>query len=724
MARKKTKKTRKTKRKNMTKKEKNIFQDIHPEVQKNISIIFFLALAIIFILACFGQAGPWGNKFYIFFDTLFGWGYYLLPIVSFLIAFSFILPDERKLWKTTLLSALFFVISGLGLIDILSPANGGLTGQLIGLLEKPFGKIVSIIITGSITSGSLLIILNKPLHFMKLFKRTKNKFSDENFENKNKKIEFKISSPVDDEEDEESELKEESEKKERNSLKNLENKKDNNNEEKVENKEIEETDKIENFFSLGNKKTSGNYNEPPLSIFISKSKKPTSGDLKANANIIRRTLDSFGIQVDMGEVQIGPTVTRYTLKPAEGVKLSRITGLSSDLALALAAHPIRIEAPIPGKSLVGIEVPNKSAAIVRLGSILAKKDFKKTTPLTFILGRGVNGDPVFADIAKMPHVLIAGATGSGKSICIHTLLLSLLYKNSPDDLKLIMIDPKRVELSIYDDIPHLISPVITKNKKAVGALKWAINEMDRRYEVLLEEGVRDIKSYNSKNNKNMPYILIVIDELADLMASYGREVEGAIVRLAQMSRAVGIHLAVSTQRPSVEVITGLIKANITSRIALQVASGIDSRTIIDTSGAEKLLGNGDLLFVSSDSSKLQRIQGSFVTEKEIKDAVSYIKKNNELQNDEDFDIEEESKVSSPSIDFDKIESDEGKDELFEEAIQIVKESEKGSASLLQRKLRVGYARAARILDEMEQEGIVGPAKGSKAREVYLNKEEE
>jgi S-DNA-T family DNA segregation ATPase FtsK/SpoIIIE len=303
--------------------------------------------------------------------------------------------------------------------------------------------------------------------------------------------------------------------------------------------------------------------------------------------------------------------------------------LNSDLALALAAHPIRIEAPIPGKSLVGIEVPNKAAALVRLGSLMNYPEFNTSGPLGFILGRDVSGEPIFANIEKMPHMLVAGATGSGKSILVHSLLTSLLYKNSPQTLKMVLIDPKRVELSIYDGIPHLISPVITDNKKAVGVLKWAISEMERRYDLLQKAGSRDIKSYNTANPADaLPFVLIGIDEMADLMTSYGREVEGSIVRLAQMARATGIHLLLATQRPSVEVITGLIKANITSRVALQVASQIDSRTILDTSGAEKLLGHGDLLFISAELSKPKRIQGAYITEEEIRAVANFVRDNN------------------------------------------------------------------------------------------------
>jgi S-DNA-T family DNA segregation ATPase FtsK/SpoIIIE len=435
-------------------------------------------------------------------------------------------------------------------------------------------------------------------------------------------------------------------------------------------------------------------------------------------------------------------VTRYTLKPAEGMKLSRITALSSDLALSLAAHPIRIEAPIPGKSLVGIEVPNKAAALVRLGSLMNYPDFQKSGALGFVLGRDVSGEPNFASIEKMPHLLVAGATGSGKSIFMHSILISLLYKNSPQTLKLVLIDPKRVELSIYEGIPHLVSPVITENKKAAGVFRWAINEMERRYETLQKAGCRDIKSYNAANaSEPLPYILIAIDELADLMASFGREVEGSIVRLAQMARATGIHLLLATQRPSVEVITGLIKANITARVAFQVASQIDSRTILDTPGAEKLLGHGDLLFLSAEISKPKRIQGAFVTEEEIKRVTSFIRENNKgdeavAASSVRFDpaggsghgvTEEQAAglVSRPQSfdDFMSNDTDDG-DDLFDEALAVVAEAKKASASLLQRRLKVGYARAARLLDLMESAGYIGPGDGAKPRDVDIEKIDE
>jgi S-DNA-T family DNA segregation ATPase FtsK/SpoIIIE len=455
-----------------------------------------------------------------------------------------------------------------------------------------------------------------------------------------------------------------------------------------------------------------------LSLLRSSVEKPTSGDLRANANIIKRTLESFGISVEMGEINIGPKVTRYTLKPAEGVKLSRLTALNQDLALALASHPIRIEAPIPGKSLVGIEVPNKASAIVRLGSLMSYPEFSAAGNLGFVLGRDVTGEPLFANLEKMPHVLIAGSTGSGKSIMIHSLLVSLLFKNSPSTLRLILIDPKRVELSLYANLPHLIAPVITESKKALGVFRWAVEEMDRRYEILLSAASRDIQSYNKKfPDENLPYIVIVIDELADLMTTYGREVEGTIVRLAQMARATGIHLVLSTQRPSVEVVTGLIKANITARIALQLPSQVDSRTVLDTSGAEKLLGGGDMLFVSSDFSKPRRIQGAFLSEEEVTKVTGFIRDNNKnfSENEEEIKLDNGSNLEMFA------ESGGGDDdELLNDAVRVVAEAKKASASLLQRRLKVGYARAARLLDIMESKGIIGPGEGAKPREVYID----
>jgi len=429
----------------------------------------------------------------------------------------------------------------------------------------------------------------------------------------------------------------------------------------------------------------------------------------------------------MGEVHVGPSITQYTLKPAEGVKLSRITNLASNLGLALAAHPLRIEAPIPGRSLVGIEVPNKSIAFVGLRSLLGELAEKKDYILGFALGRDVTGRAVFADLVHMPHLLIAGSTGAGKSVTIHSLLLGLLFRNPPELLRLLLMDPKRVELAYYNAIPHLVTPVVTEAKKAIQALRWAVKEMDRRYGALQQAGARDIGSYNADaaNEDVMPYLVIVIDELADLMAAYQREVESSIVRLAQMARAVGIHLIVSTQRPSVEVITGLIKANITTRIALQVASHIDSRTILDRAGAEKLLGRGDMLYMAGDVAKPQRVQGVFVSDGEVKKVAHYLQGLKEEREDaaeeEDADIFADGLLAGSSGGG---ESADMGDELYEEARHLVVESGKASTSLLQRRFRLGYARAARLIDMLEERGVVGPGEGAKPREILISRGED
>ena len=410
------------------------------------------------------------------------------------------------------------------------------------------------------------------------------------------------------------------------------------------------------------------------------SEKPTIGDLRANANIIKRTLEGFGIPVEMGEITCRSGCYPLHLKPAEGVKLSEITSLSQDLAMTLASHPIRMS-PIPGKSLVGIEVPNKAAALVRLGSLVSSPEFQNANPLSFVLGRDIDGKPIFSDIGKCPTFLLPARQARGKALSFTPFLISLLYKNSPATLKLILIDPKRVELSSYEGMPHLIAPVITENKLAINVFRWAIQEMDRRYQTLLKAGNRDIQSYNAQAEEPLPYILIVIDELADLMATYGREVEGLIIRLAQMARATGLHLVVSTQRPSVEVVTGLIKANITCRIALQVASQIDSRTILDTAGAEKLLGRGDLLFISSDFSKPKRIQSCYVSEEEIKKVTNFVKTNNKPETTEQ---EPENELSLPDDDqnqkpafniFNQLPEDD-EDELLNQALEIVRVAKK------------------------------------------------
>lgn len=478
------------------------------------------------------------------------------------------------------------------------------------------------------------------------------------------------------------------------------------------------------------------YSLPPTDLLLSDVGRATPGDIGAGAVIIKKTLQNFGIQVEMSEVNVGPTVTQYTLKPAEGVKLSKITALSNDLALALAAHPIRIEAPIPGRSLVGIEVPNKARARVGLRELIENPDFQKAAPLTVVLGRDVSGNPFFADLVKMPHLLVAGSTGSGKTVSLNSLILSLIYKNAPSALRFILIDPKRVEFSAYAGLPHLLSPVIFDPGQTINVLKWLIGEMERRFDVLSDAKTRDIASYNSRVSESqeiMPYIVLIIDELADLMAARGREVEAGIVRLAQMARAVGIHLVVATQRPSVEVITGLIKANITSRITFQVASQVDSRTVLDTSGAEKLLGSGDMLYLSPELGKPRRLQSAFVSEKEVKKVVDWLKEKDPrakeretekiiLENHLAQDLRKT--IEQPSAEFADFNTQESQDPLFEQAKREVILAKKASASLLQRRLRIGYARAARLLDMLQERGMVGPGEGAKPRQVYLPDEKE
>ena len=681
-----------------SKQKKGEITPLHPDTMKSIWFVILFGLAIIFILAGTGQAGPIGNGFYGFFGKLFGWGYWLLPALSLLVGFVSLASDRRKLLGSVLMGGIIFILSALGLIDIISPGNGGWAGIAVGALKIPFGTPASVVITITALVVSFLVIVNRPLKLNLL-----------NGKKDNEEDELEINIP------EEPPAAPKNEK----NLPTGGKKENSPPASGEENLVIESKMEMPKTGVLA--RPIKNYVAPPLDLLTSTTEKPTIGDLRANANVIKRTLDGFGIPVEMGEINVGPTVTRYTLKPAEGIKLSRITALSQDLAMSLAAHPIRIEAPIPGKSLVGIEVPNKAAAVVRLGSLLLYPDSKKSGQLSFALGRNVSGEPIFKDIEKMPHLLVAGATGSGKSIMIHSIIMSLLYKNSPDMLRFIMIDPKRVELSIYNGIPHLLSPVITENKKSIAVLRWAIQEMDRRYKLLLGEGSRDITSYNKSGKNSLPYLVIVIDELADLMTSYGHEVEGSIIRLAQMARATGIHLIVSTQRPSVEVITGLIKANITSRIALQVASQIDSRTILDAAGAEKLLGSGDALFTSAELSKPLRVQGAYLTEEEIKKVTEFIKKNNESA-DEGINVSGNNgtgEETSVNLNFDDFDTD-GADELLEEAIETVRAAKKASASLLQRRLKVGYARAARLLDIMEEKGIIGPGDGAKPREVFYN----
>ena len=473
-----------------------------------------------------------------------------------------------------------------------------------------------------------------------------------------------------------------------------------------------------------------NYEFPPIELLAEGKETNIKGGKKVvtdTATKLQKTLYSFGVSAKVENVSVGPAITRYELKPAEGVRVSKIANLADDIALNLAAESIRIEAPIPGKQAVGIEIPNKEKEMVHLRDIIDTDEFRDNkSKLAFALGKDVAGTEVVADIAKMPHVLIAGSTGSGKSVCINTLIASIIYKAKPSEVKLVMIDPKVVELSVYNGIPHLLIPVVTDPKKAAGALAWAVQEMVNRYSLFATKGVRDIKGYNEAVEEageggKLPQIVVIIDELADLMMVAAKDVEDAICRLAQMARAAGMHLVIATQRPSVDVITGLIKANIPSRIAFAVSSGVDSRTILDSVGAENLLGKGDMLFAPVGASKPTRIQGAFISDKEVEKIVDFVKSNGEAKYNEDI-LESIENANKTDKEIEEDGEDDDTDPFLMDAIDMVVETGQASASFIQRRFKVGYARAGRIIDQMEQRGIISGYQGSKPREVLMSKE--
>ena len=678
----------------------------------------------VFIFAFTNSAGSIGNNVEDFFAFLFGYSVYIIPAVFLLAALLLLWKNNPYLNKEKyiiILSTAFIleVSSIFGIAELKSigvedfqfgyVGPGGLIGYALPwVIMKGFGFWVTFSILVVLAAITLIILLDP------LFKKIKEKRDNyEEYEEEKDVPEIKIK----------------------------EKKKNFNIPLTLKfNKKKEEEPKKEEEVKVVKRKTYAPYEAPPISILSSKVEKPESGDIKANSVQIKRTLHNFGIPVEMDEVNVGPTVSQYTLKPAEGVKLSKITNLATNLALDLATPSIRIEAPIPGRALVGIEIPNKKRVAVGLRELLSAKEFKSSdSPLLFALGKDVRGDLVYADLADMPHLLVAGTTGSGKSICLNCIILSLIYRNGPDDMKFVMIDPKKVEFPVFDPINHLLCPVISDADKTIIALKWLVGEMERRFDVLKAAGNRDILTYNKswkEGMEKMPYIVVVIDELADLMMARGKEIESYVVRLAQKARAVGIHLILATQRPSVEVITGLIKANISSRIGLKVTSQIDSRTMLDSVGAEKLLGRGDLLFKTKDTASLRRIQGPFVSESEIKDVVDFIearKVKEEFDNPEGYlELERESDGSlasvleevsgSPEAQMDEFLSNE--DPLYNQAKQIVLQTRKASTSYIQRKLGVGYARAARLIDSLEERGIVGPQEGSRQREVYGSSEED
>jgi len=727
----------------------SFFGGLSSEIRHSVIAILFFVIGIFFSVAPWGYAGLLGGKVYNGFEYLLGVGYFALPLLLFLLGISFFRESRPNIAMTAGLGAFLFLFSILGLVNIFSGGmSGGILGQLVSTpLVRLFDTYIATLFLIAFLAISFLVMFNaRPNFSAMLFWRKKDGDEGEHSgQEEQGEQEIQI---LEEQKEAYTEKEEEKPTKLAQVVAKIK-------------KEISPADESGISF---NQVMNTTYVPPPLSLLEGDRGKPGVGDIKANANIIKRTLGQYGITVEMDEVSIGPSVTRYALKPAEGVKLARIVGLQNELSYALAAHPIRIEAPIPGQSLVGIEVPNSTKTVVGLKTLFSSDEFQEShKPLLVALGRGVSGKLYYADLAKMPHVLIAGATGSGKSVTIHAVVNSLLYRNGPEAMRFIMIDPKRVELTLYNKIPHLLTPVITDAKKAILALKWAAKEMDRRYNILEAESVRDISSYHKNilepalklvgsgkgkgvGNKGrvlnansqgptlgadtdagmperMPYIVIILDELADIMQAYPRELESAIVRLAQMSRAVGIHLILSTQRPSVNVITGLIKANVPARVALQVSSQIDSRTILDASGAEKLLGAGDMLYISGELSKPTRIQSAFMSETEVKAVVKYLA-NMPTEGLPDTD---EINLSSGSISnerdsifsssFDEEEAGNDDDDLYEDARLIVIEAGKASTSYLQRRLKVGYARAARLVDMLEERGVIGPGDGAKAREV-------
>lgn len=464
---------------------------------------------------------------------------------------------------------------------------------------------------------------------------------------------------------------------------------------------------------------------PPLSLLSDKQDKADAGNVTANAEIIKDTFGNFNINVEVEGANVGPRVTQYTIKPPTGVKLSKLTALEDNLKLDLAANSIRMEAPIPGKRSVGVEVPNVKAATVTLHGLLSSPEWRElTSPLGFVIGKDIAGNPVVGNLDSMPHLLIAGQTGSGKSVMINTLLTSLLYRNSPADMKLILVDPKQVEMAPYADIPHLLAPVITEPEKCISALKWAVAEMERRLKAFAEVGKRNIGEYNNvKKEEGMPYIVIVIDELADLMMMAARDVEALIVRLAQKARASGIHLVIATQRPSVDVITGLIKANVPARIAFTVVSQVDSRTIIDQVGAEKLLGRGDSLFSIPEFPKPKRVQGALISDNETQKVCDFLRTQRPPNYDEEV-ISQPVQLNGRGGVVAQMDGGDMDDDMWKDAVQVVIDSRKASTSLLQRKLRIGYGRASRMMDMMEEQGIIGPADGAKPREVLVGSADE
>lgn len=729
MAKKKSTRSRKSSR-----KSEAVQHTLPTGFWSQVAAFVLIAFSLLLVVSWFGAGGPafnWIRDASI--DTI-GYATYVLPIISVYVAVAVFRVEKNKLPAVMKFASLLLVVWFASLFGLLRQDGQASTGGVIGdtmnslmlsLVNIPVGAFIYFLLI-IITS---LFVLQKNIGdvlmaFVQLFKRDRSE-DDANVAVMRKAAvaDMKSSAPIADFKLNAGVPMLTPADQKRARLASLKNsvQPDKDAEEKAAMLAVSDP----------------NWRFPSLELLEKKQSPADAGDIQQNAHIIQDTLREFSIDVEMEGANIGPKVTQYTLKPPAGIKLSRITALETNIALNLAASSLRMEAPIPGQKAVGIEVPNRKAADVRIRGILDSKEWRSVEePLGFAVGKDISGAPVVGELNKMPHVLIAGQTGSGKSVMINTLLCSLLYRNAPSDMKLILVDPKQVEMAPYADIPHLLTPVIVEPEKTISALKWAVNEMERRYTLLAQEKVRDIKSYNDKvkdkhvsvedddgnmqevDEGRMPYVVIVIDELADLMMVAARDVEALIVRIAQKARAVGIHLVLATQRPSVDVITGLIKANIPARIAFTVASQVDSRTILDQIGAEKLLGQGDMLMKTATMPKPKRIQGAWVMDQEVAKITDHLRMQSAPQYNDEI-------ISQPVhlngkggvvMDFDH----EGGDDMFRDAVQVVLQSHKASTSLLQRKLRVGYSRAARIMEEMEEQGIIGPADGARPREVLIS----
>ena len=703
-----------------------------------VGAVMLILLSLLLVVSWFGVGGPVLQWIDMATVKTIGYTAYALPILLIYLAVETFRAEENQLPAVVKFAAILEIVWFSGLFGLMKtashPNSGGFVGDILNTATlKMVDSAIAVIIYLVLAFITVLFITQtSPFTvFSKLWEMIKSNTKEDD-DNRSVMKKASIAQPA--EEEKKTDLGEiklnagvpiiDTAKEKKSLL-----------------KKVEKPEKVNEEQALVATRDP-NWEAPSLDLLEKNESGADAGDTRQNAQIIHDTLAEFNIEAAMGDINVGPKVTQYTLRPPSGVKLTRITALETNIALNLAAQSLRIEAPIPGQRAVGIEVPNRKAAEVRLRSTLSSKQWAAARdPLSFGIGKDISGQVVVGELGKMPHLLIAGQTGSGKSVMINTLLCSLLYRNSPSDMKLILVDPKQVEMAPYADIPHLLTPVINEPEKTISALKWAVNEMERRYKLLAGEKIRNIKEYNKRlqsrakkiaiadengnvqehEDGSMPYIVIVVDEMSDLMMMAKKDVETLIVRLAQKSRAVGIHLVLATQRPSVNVITGLIKANVPARIAFTVASQVDSITILDQSGAEKLLGQGDMLFYVTSMSKPKRIQGAWVTDDEVNKIADHLRMQMAPQyNDE---------VVAQPVQLDGkggvvMDLSEGGDDKFKDAVRVVVERRKASTSMLQTRLGIGYQRAARIIEEMEERGIIGPQNGSKPREVLISSPEE